>query len=52
MTNQTLRSPIDGLMPEVLAALFEETAAWARAGDEAWARIDEWERDERERQSP
>ncbi|MHB1559611.1 MAG: hypothetical protein ACYC61_19355 [Isosphaeraceae bacterium] len=31
------------LMPDVLA----ELSAWERAGDEAWAQIDEWEREER-----
>jgi len=32
--------------PVMEAELRAETAAWERASDEAWAKIDEWERQE------
>jgi hypothetical protein len=34
--------PAAGLPPELQA----EFDAWERAGDEAWAQIDQWEREE------
>jgi len=38
---------IPSLSPELTPELRGEFDAWERAGDEAWALIDQWEREEK-----
>ncbi len=38
---------VTSLPPELTAELRGEFEAWDRAGDEAWALIDQWEREDK-----